>query len=405
MPALPGVVRQQRRTGDQILQRRGVGRRSLGALAGDQVELGQLLALVSRGDQGRAAVELIDDVEDRLLPLLGRDVRREQPPDSKVRLVAQRLRDQRIGGFLNAIVDELVGAFQVLDQLQTNGVPEIRTDVLGRFPEDQGKRPDRGDVPEAGELLQRPLRIERQAVQPAHHQIDDVVPVPLRVHAIEVPGPLRALMIEREPSFFGERVKKLNEEERIAGRLLVHQLRERGGARRLAAKRIRNELPHVFTGERRKRDLLHVRSRVPDRFELAHQRMGRSDFVVPVGADQHQVLHVRLGQQILEQIERRRVEPLQVVEEERQRMFRPGEHADEPPEHQLETPSRVLRRELGNRRLVSDDELQLRDEVDHEPSVRAQRLRRRASRQPLSSASLLPRRGRTRLWKACASVA
>ena len=186
-------------------------------------------------------------------------------------------------------------------------------------------------------------------------------------------------MIEREPTFFGERVKKLNQEERIAGRLLMHQLRERGGTLRLAAKRIRNELCYVFNGERRKRDLLHVRSRAPDRFELAHQRMGRSDFVVPVSADQHQVLHACCSEQILEQIERRRVEPLQVVEEERQRMFQPREHADEPPEHQLKTPSRVLGKEIRNRRLVSDDQLQFRDEVDHEPSVRAERLEKRGA--------------------------
>ena len=159
----------------------------------------------------------------------------------------------------------------------------------------------------------------------------------------------------------------------------MHQLRERGGALRVAAKRIRNELSHVFDGERRKRDLLHVRSRVPDRFELALQRMRRSDFVVPVRADQHQVRHAGWSQQIFEQIERRRVEPLQVVEEERQRMLRPGEHADEPPEHQLETALRVLRRELRNRRLVSDDELELRDEVDHEPPIRAQRLTQRVA--------------------------
>ena len=43
--------------------------------------------------------------------------------------------------------------------------------------------------------------------------------------------------------------------------------------------------------------------------------MGGIDFVVAVGADQHQVLHIRPGQQILEQIERRRIEPLQIVEE------------------------------------------------------------------------------------------
>ena len=61
------------------------------------------------------------------------------------------------------------------------------------------------------------------------------------------------------------------------------------------------------------------------------------DLIVPIGADQQQVLHVRLRQQILEQVERRRVEPLQIVEEQRQRMFRPREDADEAPEHQLET--------------------------------------------------------------------
>ena len=182
-------------------------------------------------------------------------------------------------------------------------------------------------------------------------------------------------MIEREPSFLGERLQKLHEEERIAGRLLVDQLRERGGARHLAAERIRNELLHVFGRERRKRDLLHVRSRVPDRVELAHQRMGRRDFVVPVRADQHQVRHAGWSQQIFEEIERRRVEPLQVVEEECQRMVRAREHADEPPQHHLETASRVLWSELRNRRLVSDDELELRDKVDHERPIRAQRLR------------------------------
>ena len=87
-----------------------------------------------------------------------------------------------------------------------------------------------------------------------------------------------------------------------------------------------------------------------------------------------QVLQIRPGQQILEQIERRRVEPLQIVEEQRQRMFRPGEDADEAPEHQLETSLRVLRRQLRDRRLFADDELQFGDQIDDEPSVRAQRL-------------------------------
>ena len=99
--------------------------------------------------------------------------------------------------------------------------------------------------------------------------------------------------------------------------------------------------------------------------------MGGIDFVVSVGADQHQVLHVRPGQQILEQIEGRRVEPLQIVEEERERMFRPCEYADKSPEHQLEATLRVLWRKIRDWWLLSDDELQFGNEVHDEQPVRA----------------------------------
>src|ERR1700720_4073749 len=57
-------------------------------------------------------------------------------------------------------------------------------------------------------------------------------------------------------------------------------------------------------------------------------------------------------------------------------MFRAGEDADESPKHQLKTPLRVLGRKLRDRRLFSDDELQLGGDVGHEPSVRAQRLKK-----------------------------
>jgi hypothetical protein len=57
-------------------------------------------------------------------------------------------------------------------------------------------------------------------------------------------------------------------------------------------------------------------------------------------------------------------------------MFRPGEDADKPPKHQLETSLRVLRRKLRNGRLVTDDELQFGNEIGHEPAVRAQRLQK-----------------------------
>ena len=142
---------------------------------------------------------------------------------------------------------------------------------------------------------------------------------------------------------------------------------------RFAVKRIRNQLSQIFTGQGRKYDVLHTRSSLAHRFELAHQRMGGIDFVVAIGADQQQMLHIWPGQQILEQIERRRVEPLQIVEEQGQRMLRPREYADKSPKHQLEAALRVLWRKLGNRGLFSYDELQFGNEIHHELSVRVQR--------------------------------
>src|ERR1700694_575890 len=54
------------------------------------------------------------------------------------------------------------------------------------------------------------------------------------------------------------------------------------------------------------------------------------------------------------------------------------EHAEEAPENHLEAVLRVLRWQVRDRRLLSDHELQLRNEVDDEPTVRAQRLAQRA---------------------------
>ena len=116
-----------------------------------------------------------------------------------------------------------------------------------------------------------------------------------------------------------------------------------------------------------------------DRFELAHQRVGGIDLVVPIGADQQQVLQIGARQQILEQIECRRVQPLQVVEEQRKRMFGPRKHADKSPEHQLKASLRFLWRKLRHWRLLANDVLQFRDELDNQQSVWIQRLAQRVA--------------------------
>src|ERR1700694_2573655 len=81
--------------------------------------------------------------------------------------------------------------------------------------------------------------------------------------------------------------------------------------------------------------------------------MGRVDFVVPICADQHQVPHIGLGQKILEQVKRCRVEPLQIVKEQCEWVLGPREYVDKSPEYQLKTALRVLWRKLRDGWLFS----------------------------------------------------
>ena len=151
--------------------------------------------------------------------------------------------------------------------------------------------------------------------------------------------------------------------------LFLHQLRQQSGALRFTVKRISNQLSQVFAGEGSKDDLLDTRSSFADRFEPAHQRVGGTNLVVSVGADQHQVLHIRPGQQILEQIEGCHVKPLQIIEEQCERMFRPCENANKSPEHHLEATLRVLGRKIRDWWLRPDDELQFGYQIRDEQSV------------------------------------
>src|SRR5215471_8291572 len=130
----------------------------------------------------------------------------------------------------------------------------------------------------------------------------------------------------------------------------------------------------MLSAERPKRDLLYSSAGGFDRVELAHEWMRRSDFVVAIGADEKKIAKFGSAQQVFQQVERRRVEPLQVIKEERQRMFRPREHADKSPKHHLEAPFRILWRKLSDRRRLSDDERHFRNEINNQSCVRTQRL-------------------------------
>src|SRR5262249_52492428 len=142
----------------------------------------------------------------------------------------------------------------------------------------------------------------------------------------------------------------------------VHQPRKRRTFRP-AAKGVRYELSDMPSGERPKRDLLYPAASGLDRLELAHKRMRCSDFVITVSADEEKIAEIGPAQQVFEQVERRCVEPLQVIEEQRQGMFRPSEDPDKLPKHHLKTPLRVLWWKFRYRRRLSYNVLHFGNET------------------------------------------
>src|ERR1700730_2692624 len=93
-----------------------------------------------------------------------------------------------------------------------------------------------------------------------------------------------------------------------------------------------------------------------------------------IGADQQQVPHFRVRDEMLEEVERCCIQPLQIIEEQRERVLLAREHPEEAPEHHLEAVLRVLWRQVRDRWLFPNHELQFGNEVDDELTVRAQRL-------------------------------
>src|SRR3954447_23048746 len=131
------------------------------------------------------------------------------------------------------------------------------------------------------------LRFDRQAIQLADHEADDIVGITLGANAIQVPGPSPFAIVECEQSLLDKYGNQLNGEEWIASRFLMDQLCQRADAFGFAVKIIPNQPSQVFARERREDNFVQDRARLADGFELTDQRMGGTDFVIPVSPDQH----------------------------------------------------------------------------------------------------------------------
>ncbi|MFM0342075.1 hypothetical protein PQR27_37120 [Paraburkholderia fungorum] len=113
----------------------------------------------------------------------------------------------------------------------------------------------------------------------------------------------------------------------------------------------------------------HRRATVMDRSEALHKWMRTAHFVVAIGADQQQITGVWVREQVLDERQAGCVDPLQVVQEEDQRMCLAREHGHELPEDQTEPVLSLSRRQRRHRSLRADDQFDFGQHIENELAV------------------------------------
>ncbi len=128
----------------------------------------------------------------------------------------------------------------------------------------------------------------------------------------------------------------------------------------------------MFAAHRAELDAAEARRVLAQRLQHRVERFA-VDGIVAVGDDNEQEPAVRVAQQVVQQRETCAVGPLQIVDEEDQRVFGIGEHADKAAEDEPQAMLHLGRAELGHRRLLADDQLDGRNDVDDELPAGAKR--------------------------------
>ena len=237
----PSLFRKKGSAGPEIFERRVVCCREFRAPACDQIQFCDALATLDKGDEVGAAVELIDDLKYRLLTFFSGRMFGEENSDAQVSLGTQLLRDQRVGGFLHAVVQEAVGIVRTEDEARSHGFPEMVVHVLGRALIPNPQHLKLCTVAHAGELLEYFLGFWRKALQLPDHQFYNIICEAFGTNSEQVPYPTPRAIIECQQAIVRESVNELDCEERVARGLFVNQVCQWGGALQSAVKGVHKQ--------------------------------------------------------------------------------------------------------------------------------------------------------------------
>ncbi len=190
------------------------------------------------------------------------------------------------------------------------------------------------------------------------------------MNGFQIPLPRSVAGVEQQEALLAQCGQELNREKRITKCFLVHEQRQGlGGCRRSATERIGDEFDHVAERQRPEQDVAHDRPALANRIQRPHKGVSGTHLVIAESANQQQVPDVSLGHEVFEKFERSQVGPLQVVQEEGQRMLLAGESGQKRPEHGPKTVFGFHLRNFHNRRLLADYQLQFGDQADDQLSI------------------------------------
>ena len=223
------------------------------------------------------------------------------------------LRNERVRGLLNPIVQELptgVGSQHESGFVRRQKGAFDRLVRLVRNPRELGAVRLVAQTRKDREQL---LGSCRKAPELTGHQEQDAVRRVLSVDLLEIPHPTCRANIVEDETQVSEGLQELNQKERIPAGFVVHHHGQGPNDDALGVERVGHQCFDVGAGERREHDLMDPRTDVTDRAHALDQWVGRWHFVVSIRTDQEQAAHIGRRHQVLDEVQARNVEPLQVV--------------------------------------------------------------------------------------------
>jgi hypothetical protein len=318
--------------------------------------------------------------------------RPEQPADGEVHRWPLRLGHERVAGLFHPVVQEAVRYRDVrrvegvagpveepvvaadgLDEPFAQRLPQIGGSGGGRFLDDRGERAELERWADARRAHEGAPRRGLEPLDLSRHEREDVVGDHGALHAREVPDEAAGLGVEAEQPVALERPQELADEERVGVRLVADHVGERLDARAVRVQGLGDDRRHRRGQKRRQRELERLDPRLAQRAEGGGERVCGVDLVVAVSADHAQVACIHIGEQAVEQVERRRVGPLQVVEEDDERCVLARKDGQDAPDQERQAVLRLARADRGRLWLRSYQELEVRAEVGDDPPALTER--------------------------------